>query len=352
MPFNLREAFARVRSRRAVRLAGAALILALAANLAFAAVTLPEEGWRGLGRVSLRLLALAAMLALIPLATNAARIAIWARFMGRRLGAGDALQVAAASDLGAAFTPTVAGTGAVRLGMLLGHGLSPGRASALILLMTLEDAIFFLVALPEAYLFARGRGGEAVDAVLEGLAARAGLVLAGALVAGLVLTVLWKLYRGRLSEVVSGGGSLGSLLRRWLDWLREARAVFAEVMKRGKLRLAATLVLTSVQWVCRYSVVTAVLAAFGLATYPFADILLQWVVFTAGTFVPTPGGATAVEAAFAVVYQPIVPAELLGPVTAVWRLVIFYLVLVVDAAVLSVFLLRSRAHLAASADRA
>jgi hypothetical protein len=42
-----------------------------------------------------------------------------------------------------------------------------------------------------------------------------------------------------------------------------------------------------------------------------------------------------------VVYQPLIPAALLGPVTAVWRLILFYLVLVVDAAVLAVLMLRA-----------
>jgi uncharacterized membrane protein YbhN (UPF0104 family) len=130
--------------------------------------------------------------------------------------------------------------------------------------------------------------------VLQGLAARAGLVLGGALLLGLVLTAAWKILRGRLAEVLSRRSGGPGWAGRVLGWLRDARAVFSEVMRRGKLRLAATLVLTSVQWVCRYSVVTMVMAAFGLAVFPFADILLQWVVFTAGTFVPTPGGATAV----------------------------------------------------------
>ena len=341
MSTNLPEAWRGIRARRGLRAAGAVLVLALAANLVFAALTLDEGGRQGLHGLAPAFLAQAMALALVPWFTNTARMWIWARFMGGSLGRADAFQITLASDLGAAFTPTAAGSGAVRLAMLLGHGLSAGRASALILLMSLEDAIFFAVVLPLSYFLASGTGGDTVRAVFSRVGERAALVLAAALILGLVVAGIWRLWRGRPASMRKPGSKGWGILGRVLCWLREARAVFAEVLRRGKLRLLATLLLTAVQWVCRYSVVTMVMAAFGLTVFPFADILLQWVVFTAGTFVPTPGGATAVEAAFAVVYQPLIPAALLGPVTAVWRLILFYLVLVVDAAVLAALMLRA-----------
>jgi uncharacterized protein (TIRG00374 family) len=115
--------------------------------------------------------------------------------------------------------------------------------------------------------------------------------------------------------------------------------VFALVLHRGKLRAACTLSLTAVQWICRYTVIAALLAAFGLEAAPLTQILLQWVVFTAGTLVPTPGGATAVESAFAIVYHPFVPGPLLGTVTVAWRFLLFYLPLALDGILLGAFLL-------------
>ncbi len=325
MPFDLHEAWARLRTRRWVRLAAAALGTALVLNLVFAFLTAHRGGWGTRLVIAPGYLALAAGLALVPLALNALRIRVWARFMGGTPGTGDAFRIAVASDLGAALTPTAAGAGAVRLAMLTGHGLSTPRASALVALMAVEDAIFFAVFLPLAVVFGGGADGV-VGEVLARTGTRAGWVLAGGLVLGAIL--------GYVARRASGRARPGRL-QRALAWGREVKGAFALVLRRGKLRALGCLTLTAIQWIARYTVVAAVLAAFGIRTEPLPHVLLQWVVFTAGTVVPTPGGAAAVETAFALVYQPFVPAALLGPVTAVWRFVIFYFVLIVDGLVLA-----------------
>ncbi len=334
MPFDLPEAWTRIRSRRWVRLAAAALGAALVLNLVFAFLTAHRGGWGTRLVTAPGFLALAAGLALVPLAMNALRLRIWARFMGGMPGTGDAFRIAVASDLGAALTPTAAGAGAVRLAMLTGHGLSTPRASALVALMAVEDAIFFAVFLPLAYFLGGGPDGV-VGEVLARTGTRAAWVLAGGLALGVVLGFVVKRVSGRWR-------SRPGFFPRARAWVREVRGAFALVLRRGKLRALGCLTLTAIQWIARYTVVAAVLAAFGIRTAPLPHVLLQWVVFTAGTVVPTPGGAAAVETAFALVYQPFVPAALLGPVTAVWRFAIFYFVLIVDGLVLARYALVRR----------
>ena len=341
MPDPMREAWSRLRRRRWIRFAAAGLALALAGNLVFAFVSGKTAVWSALGRVSLGWLALAVALALVPWFTNAARLWIWARFAGGTLRGADAFQISVASDLGAAFTPTAAGSGTVRFALLVGGGLSVGRTSAVLVWMGLEDALFFLFFVPASYGLASRGGSPLLRDLLSRTLPRAAALLLGALALGALLTAVWKVTRGRAHDGASRS-TRGGVLGRVRTWWGEMRAVLAEVLRRGKLRAAASFGITTVQWICRYSAITAILTAFGLPVVPVAQIALQWAVLTAGTLVPTPGGATAVETAFAVLYRPFVPAELLGTVTALWRFILFYLVILLDALVLAVFLLRDR----------
>jgi uncharacterized protein (TIRG00374 family) len=123
--------------------------------------------------------------------------------------------------------------------------------------------------------------------------------------------------------------------------VRRVAADFAGVYRLiaagGKSRLALTLGLTALQWTARYTVISALFAAVGIAADPVALFVLQWMVFTLGTFVPTPGGAGAVEAAFLLAYDPLIPEGLLPAVAASWRFLTFYVVLL-GAAGLSLLL--------------
>ncbi len=142
---------------------------------------------------------------------------------------------------------------------------------------------------------------------------------------------------------------MSTFLQRLRGWGRDARGALGEVLRRGKLRAACTLTLAAIQWLCRYSAAAAIFAAFGLPAFPLTHVVLQWVVFTAGTIVPTPGGAAAVETAFALVYHPLVPDALLGPVTATWRFLLFYLMIAFDVAYLA-FVALNRKPTSATAE--
>jgi uncharacterized protein (TIRG00374 family) len=153
-----------------------------------------------------------------------------------------------------------------------------------------------------------------------------------AMVAALVLFALWALWRavlvGRLGERPQRRGIRWSaatrrrLRKTWTDY----RDVQRLVLRRGKGRFALTFVITAVQWASRYSVVTAL--AYFLAPERHVDpvlfFLLQWVIFTAMNFVPTPGASGGAEAAFVLVYSALLPARVIGIATAGWRLLTFY----------------------------
>ncbi len=340
VPAEPKTAVALFRSRRWMHAAAGILILALAGNVAFALVTTDREAWGTIRHASPAFLILAVALALVPFFTNALRIRTWARFMGGTIRYRDAFRIAVASDLGSSIAPTAAGSGAVRLAMLRQHGLSTGRSTALIAMTVIEDATFFAVFLPLGYALSSRALVSVMPGTLVRVMERAGLVLACAVLVGIALSVIGGKLAGRKGR--APGSRIGAFIERVRGWARDARGALGEVLRRGKLRAACTLTLAAVQWFCRYSAAAAIFAAFGLPSFPLTHVVLQWVVFTAGTLVPTPGGAAAVETAFAVVYHPLVPDALLGSLTAIWRFLLFYLIVAFDIVFLSVFALNRR----------
>jgi glycosyltransferase 2 family protein len=116
----------------------------------------------------------------------------------------------------------------------------------------------------------------------------------------------------------------GRVRRRLRRTAREARRAAALVARRGRSRFAITLLLTGIHWGARYSVIAALALFLGIPFDPVLFWLLQWVVFTFMSFVPTPGATGGAELAFTAVYATLLPPGVIGLATAAWRLFTFY----------------------------
>lgn len=321
---------------RIFRLALVLVPLGVLGNLALSLATTDRDLLASLGAFPREYLLLAVGLGLVPWFTNSLRLLIWTRFIGHFLTFREAFRLTLATELASAATPTASGGGIFRWGLLVQRGVSPGAAASLVSLVVLEDTLFFLFAVPVAVVLSsawnlpvlRWVGGEVRGSTLEALLIAAGIGVAS-----------WGLARLVLS------GRLGARARRWgvrrvartrrrtrAGW-RDARAVYRLIVRRGKSRFALSMALTAVQWVCRYSVVSALIAFLGVQVYPVLFFLLQWVIFTLMNFVPTPGAAGGAEAAFYLVYSAFVPGEVIGLATAGWRFLTFYLQLALGALV-------------------
>jgi uncharacterized protein (TIRG00374 family) len=114
-------------------------------------------------------------------------------------------------------------------------------------------------------------------------------------------------------------------------------ATYHTIIRDGKSILALTMLLTSIQWICRYSVVTLVLMGLGIAAQPVLFMALQVIVFALMTFVPTPGGAGGAEAMFSLLYRPLLPDGAIGVVTTCWRFLTFYFLLLLASLLFLLF---------------
>jgi glycosyltransferase 2 family protein len=297
-------------------------------NIVFSLVATDRDILASLLEFPRHYLALAVALALLPWLMNTLRLYIWTRFFGYPISLRDAYQITLGMDLGAAVSPTAIGGGLFRWGMLMQRGVSPGAAASLSTLPTLEDAIFFSIALPLGiYLSA---SWDLPIFRLIGPYIRDNVAIAAMVAFGL-LFVAWVTMR--LLLVGGLGQRAQEKSMRWFGRTRrrlrlawsDAREIFRMIAQGGKAWFALSLTLTAIHWIARYSVVSALVAFLGIPVDPILFWVLQWVVFSLAAMIPTPGAVGGAEAAFYLIYGAFLPERAIGIATAGWRFLTFYL---------------------------
>jgi glycosyltransferase 2 family protein len=282
---------------------------------------------------------LAMGLALVPWITNALRVLIWARFISHRLSFRDAFRITLGAELASSVFPTSSGGEVFRWGMMVQKGISKGQAASIVTLGYLEDLIFFAVAIPTAVVFSQAWNLPVLQYLGGQVAARqeaaVALLLMGLTFLLFARTLLRMWLVGRLGEGPRRTGLrfFARLRRRMRRTWDDFRSVHRLVIARGKSRFVLTFLITAVQWSCRYSVVTALAFYLGATVDPLLFFLLQWVIFTAMLFVPTPGASGGAEAFFLLVYSALLPGRIVGIATALWRMLTFYFLLAVGSVI-------------------
>jgi hypothetical protein len=282
-----------------------------------------------LGRLPRQYLLLALALGLAPWVTNATRMWLWARFMGVPLGWRDHLGVTLGGELASSVVPTSSGNEVMRWGIFVQKGVPQGKAISIVTLGWLQDSLFFVLAIPAAVVVSRAWELPVLRSIGHQARGRAAVILVAAVTLLLAVRLLWgAVLIGGLGRPVRRRALRGTarVRRRLARTLADVREVRRLVVARGKGLFLLTWLLTALQWSCRYSVVTAL--AYFLAPEARVDpvlfFLLQWVVFTALNFVPTPGASGGAEAAFVLVYSALLPEAVIGIATAGWRFLTFY----------------------------
>jgi glycosyltransferase 2 family protein len=313
---------------RGFRVALLLLPIGVLANLAYTFLATDRALLAAVGGLPRGYLLAALALTLTPWLTGTLRLLVWTRFLRYRIPLRDLLRMTLVVDLGAAVSPTAIGGEAFKWGLLVRNGIKPGHAATLALLPKLEDAVFFFgIGLPFALVWSQAWRLPVVAQSARLLSENAlTVVLAGAI----LLFVATALSRIALTGVAGsrfrrrGLRRVGRTRRRLRRTGRDARIAVALIARRGKSRFALTLLLTAVHWIARYSVIAALALFLGVPFDPVLFWLLQWVVFTLMSFVPTPGATGGAEIAFTAVYAALLPAGFIGIATAAWRLFTFY----------------------------
>lgn len=309
-------------------------------NLALSWFATDHDVLRNLGDLDRRWLYLALFLALFPWVTNTLRLLVWARFIGHRVSFRDMFRVTLGAELSSSVFPTSSGGEVFRWGMMVQKGIPQGHAASIVTLGYIEDMAFFATAIPVSIFVSRAWELPVLASMGRQVQGQA-LVVVGM---GVAVVLALRLLFGAMLK-----GTLGTRPRRrglrWTARLKrkfrrtwhDFRSVHQLVIRRGKSRFLLTFLITAVQWTCRYSVVTALAYFLGARVDPVLFFLLQWVIFTAMMFIPTPGASGGAEAAFYLVYEALLPAGVIGIATAGWRMLTFYFQLALGSIIFLVF---------------
>ncbi len=265
------------------------------------------------------------------------RMKVMTEALGYRIGVKDATEIVIANLFAASVTPSMAGGEPVRIHMLNHNAnVRVGDASAVVIGERVLDALLLLIATPFALW------------VLSGSLISWEMDLAIIVAELFVLLMVFAAIGGLLSPTFIDW--LSSLITRGLhrvgrfdrtehliefidkELLNFHNSLWA-LMRTGKQGLFFGCICTMIYWIVEFMVLPLIL--LGLNQPPSIMVAMAVQVFlTFIMVVPvTPGASGIAELGGAALFGILVPVSILGVVVAAWRLITYYLNLVIGGVV-------------------
>jgi len=293
-------------------------------NIAFALYKQDAKTLYSFLHFSPKYILLAGLFTIIPWFTNVGRLLIWTRFLGTKLSFIEGFRIIVYSELGAAVSPTAIGSAPVKIGLLMQKRMSPGSAISLASITSLEDFAFFIIAIPASFIISSALDLSFFPVILNTIQEKVLWVV------GIVVLILLFIF-GIYIIFKNNKGKYASNMKNFIIKLKniyvDFKQAYLTIATKGKLRFLLSATLTGIQWICRYSIITALAASLGIATKPVLFFLLQWIVFTLAIFIPTPGATGGAEATLFFIFHSFLPEGKMGIITAGWRILSLYIFL-------------------------
>ena len=308
------------------------VIVGVVGNIAFCLWTTDRQKLVELLRFDGRYLLLAMLLTLVPLLGHMVRTVMWTRFLGYRIGRSKLFRIVLANELAASITPTAVGGGPLKIAMLVQAGLRTGAAACVTTLPTLEDLLFFIVAVPVAMTVSSSWHHPVFNLIAEGI------------------DLNWVLLCLIVGLIGGGGFALfcrksGFRIQRWEGLQEQLKATGVDFLNvcrtiggTGKSRLLLSVIIAGIQWICRNAVAAMLVASLGVEVEFIQFLVLQWLIFILTLFIPTPGATGGSEALFYLIFKPLLPNEILAVTVGGWRFLTFYWVMIIYAILLYILL--------------
>ncbi len=251
------------------------------------------------------------------------RLAVLSRVGEHRLSVLNSIEVIYLGYFMAAITPFQVGGLPVQLYLMNGWGISPGKASSLLLM---RGFLFYGILLATAPLITARMGGwTTLTQVLSGYIWLVILVAAFLIVVSVVFPNFLRVWRERLTQIAKP-----NLFQKVLVW---ALTEFGEFVKGVKFYLKPRyygwlifgVFLTVFTLFALFAMSATLLAGLGLK-FHFGRVMgLSMLATSVLLFVPTPGASGVAEAVGAGLYSMVCPKHLLGVYVVLWRFFSFYL---------------------------
>lgn len=247
----------------------------------------------------------------------------------------DLLRINLASIFSGNITPLYSGTIPTQVYLLHQHGISIGKASAIVTIRLSFTSLLLSIGGPILlYLFR----GKLLDEI--GLSYLAGFVdyilLLALAFSVLLLFLLLRPHKGeylvkKIFQLTFVQKLLGdkteTLSKKILAEREEFRAALGTLFVDKTIQVLFVVFLTFCSWLSTLLIAPAVMMAFGVNVHGkiFRIVLLECVVYFLLSFVPIPGGSGVAEIGFFSVFAIYLPKHLQAISVTLWRLLSYYL---------------------------
>ncbi len=284
-----------------------------------------------------------------------ARMKVMAEAIGGRISLKQSVGVVLSNLFAASITPGHAGGEVTRIQLLREFDLSAGDASAVVLGERMLDALFLGIAAPVGFLlFTQYVQISPGLIVLFGIAAVVFVLLFFMLlyimgkpkkVKAVVRRIRWLFVKVRGPEKAER--SLQKTLQE-IDVFHNSSKLY---VKEEKHALARGFLFTVLFWLLQFSIASLILAGLGSQPWILASFSAQTVLMMIAMVPLTPGNSGIAEASTAAIYSAFVSTSILGIFILAWRLITYYLNIVVGGLV-SIRIVQNRATVDKTVDAA
>ena len=253
------------------------------------------------------------------------RIKVLAGPEGRQVTLGRASRAMLLSLFSAAVTPAAVGA-SFGLGWYLSRYIDARRATAIALYGLVLDLVFYAWSLPASFLVLEFRH---VNLEIPVVGPFIGILIIFA--SALALTVAWALtFRISLLERfvwwVFSPRFLLRFRRGAYQFVRETGTALAGIRTMPLVSQVLLHVLTAASFLIHFIAFNAVAFGLGLKVDHVSILAAQTMVVAASFFIPTPGGSGYFEIALGQLFRASkVPETAVLPLIAIWRLISYYL---------------------------
>lgn len=285
-----------------------------------------DISWETISRVNGWFLILAVALHVLTWIFYSLRLKLLVSMTGHQISFPFSFRCTLASNFLAAITPSSAGGEPLRVKVLADDGMSYGGATAVVISERLLDSIFFLTSL-------------AIFLMVSGFFAGFGLKV-GAIFLLFLLVFLAFLRQliirpkriARLMEWIkkkTGNRAIVLTIEKEIWLFREAGI---QLVKETMRCLPVLAVMTAFIWLCDFLVPSALLAGMGADPSFLLSVTAQNILVIVGLLPLTPGSSGVAELGMSYLYSTFVSPAMLLPLIVLWRLITYFLNIIVGAA--------------------
>jgi uncharacterized protein (TIRG00374 family) len=311
-----------------------AIFISLVAIIIIFKFTNTSTTYHALLSIDVRFVILAVLLQALSWVFWSLRIQILAKLVAHEVSFRLAMQTTLASLFVASLAPSTAGGEPVRMKMLADDGMSYGSALTVVVAERLLDSFLFLAALAACLLLTNFVFGVGLEIGAFFLV----LII-------LLMIFLWELINrpDRISRLFiwirrkRGNGKTIDLIEKQTWLFRQADI---DLIKGTRKEMPAMAAVTATIWACEFLIPSVLLVGLDQSPSLLYSITAQIIITLISLLPLTPGSSGIAEFSMSYIYGKFVPIYLLGVLVALWRLITYFMGLIVGAVYVAIWLKR------------